>query len=175
MLVGADHEERTGTPAAVVVELPPSLDPLHRCAAFVAGRRGKGDQLRSVHGVSASTRSSGRSTRSSSAPQPGTLRRALSRLRAGEKESLAGLARSTASASSQSCVSEVHSHCPRSNPPELLGVSGRCTVCAIDRLPIATGPPVYAGEADGLWIKSSGPWRSGPPRETWPAGVHREP
>jgi hypothetical protein len=43
MLGGADHEVRTGTPPAVLVKMPPSLDPLHRFAAVVAGRRGKGD------------------------------------------------------------------------------------------------------------------------------------
>jgi hypothetical protein len=76
MLVDAHHEVRTGTPAAVLVEMPPSLDALHRCAAFMAGRRGEGNELRSIHGV------------------------ALSGLCGGEEEPAARRARSTASASS---------------------------------------------------------------------------
>jgi transposase len=51
MLVRADHEVRTGTPPAVLVKMPPNLDPLHRCTALVAGRRGKGDEILSLHGV----------------------------------------------------------------------------------------------------------------------------
>jgi hypothetical protein len=49
MLVDADHEVRTWAPPAVLVKVPPSLDPLHGCAAFAAGRRGKRDQLLSGH------------------------------------------------------------------------------------------------------------------------------
>src|SRR5215211_4767402 len=49
MLVAADHEERTGTPPAVLVEVPPNLDPLHGCSTFVAGRRGERDELCSGH------------------------------------------------------------------------------------------------------------------------------
>ena len=60
MLVGADHEVRTGTPPAVLVEMPARLDPLDRCAAIVAGRRRKGDQICSLHGVSHPTRASRR-------------------------------------------------------------------------------------------------------------------
>src|SRR3954451_22732975 len=58
MLVAADHEEGARTPSAVVVEMPPDLDPLHGCSTFVAGRRGKRDELRSGHGVSPSLLSS---------------------------------------------------------------------------------------------------------------------
>src|SRR5215213_9872372 len=54
MLVAADHEERTGTPPAVLVEVPPNLDPLHGCGTFVAGRRGERDELCSGHSVSPS-------------------------------------------------------------------------------------------------------------------------
>jgi hypothetical protein len=54
MLVRADHKERTRAPPVVLVKMPPSLDPLHRCAAFVAGRRGKGDEIRSRHGIRSS-------------------------------------------------------------------------------------------------------------------------
>jgi hypothetical protein len=52
MPVGADHEVRTGTPVAVLVKMPPHLNPLHGCAAVVAGRGGQGDQIRFVHGPS---------------------------------------------------------------------------------------------------------------------------
>src|SRR4051794_3127103 len=51
MLVAADHEERTRTPPAVLVEVPLSLDSLHGCATLVARRRASGDQLVSVHSV----------------------------------------------------------------------------------------------------------------------------
>jgi hypothetical protein len=51
MLVAADHEVGTGTPPTVLVKMPPRLDALDRCAAFVAGRRGKGDQLGPAHDV----------------------------------------------------------------------------------------------------------------------------
>jgi hypothetical protein len=40
--------------------MPPSLDPLHRCAAYVAGRRGKGDHIRSIHGIRDVDHGSGR-------------------------------------------------------------------------------------------------------------------
>src|SRR3954467_2302628 len=58
MLVAADHEEGARTPSAVLVNVPPSLDPLHGRTTFVAGRRGKRDELRSGHGVSPSLLSS---------------------------------------------------------------------------------------------------------------------
>src|SRR3954447_17114753 len=58
MLVAADHEERARTPPAVLVEMPPDLDPQHGCSTFVARRRGKRDELRSGHGVSPSLLSS---------------------------------------------------------------------------------------------------------------------
>src|SRR5829696_2735870 len=51
MLVAADHEIRTRTPPAVLVEMPLSLDSLHGCATFVAGRRGSRDELCSGHSV----------------------------------------------------------------------------------------------------------------------------
>src|SRR5436190_5363124 len=51
MLVAADHEVRTRTPPAVLVEMPLSLDSLHGCATFVARRRGCRDELRSCHSV----------------------------------------------------------------------------------------------------------------------------
>lgn len=51
MLVAADHEVRTRTPPAVLVEVPLSLDSLHGCATLVARRRGSGDQLVSGHSV----------------------------------------------------------------------------------------------------------------------------
>jgi hypothetical protein len=47
----ANHEPRAGTPGGVLVTMPPGLHPLHRRTAFVAGRRGQGDQLRSRHGL----------------------------------------------------------------------------------------------------------------------------
>jgi len=54
MLVGEDHVVRTRTPPAVLIKMPPGLYPLHRCAAFVAGRRSKGDQIRPLHASSQS-------------------------------------------------------------------------------------------------------------------------
>lgn len=38
MPVTTDHERRTGAPIAVLVEMPPGLNTLHRCSASVAGR-----------------------------------------------------------------------------------------------------------------------------------------
>jgi hypothetical protein len=49
MFVAADHDARM-TPPAVLVEMPPRLDPLYRCRTLVARRRGKRDQLGSGHG-----------------------------------------------------------------------------------------------------------------------------
>ena len=50
VLVGADHGEH-GTPPAVLVKVPPDLDPLHGCSTLVARRRGERDHLESGHGV----------------------------------------------------------------------------------------------------------------------------
>ena len=49
MAIAADHVGRTRSPVSIFIETPRDLHPLHGLAARVAGRRGEGDELRSIH------------------------------------------------------------------------------------------------------------------------------